>query len=120
MFTTFTRDNTMLASELMHQITQTIPPVLASLVVNELGTQSFHGKVIDSWYARAHISEHNAESDACRAVPFALRCDRNGNWFISCSPFDEMDLAEAFATLVPGIEFIELPRSDNGRMRRAA
>lgn len=120
MFTTFTRDDKMLASELMHQVTQQIPTPLASLVRNELGAPSMHKKTLDAWYARAHISERCDDMEACRAVPFALRCDQNGNWFLSCSPFDEMELAEAFGTLVPGIEFIELPRSDDGRVRRAA
>lgn len=113
MFTSFTRDDTMLASELMHQVTMPIPAPLATLVRGELGFHpSFHSKVMDAWYARAIITD----AECLDEVPFALRCDRNGNWFVSVSPFAEMDLAEAFATIVPGIEFIEL----RGRNARAA
>lgn len=114
MFTSFTRDDTMLASELTHQTTMPISAPLATLVRNELGHASFHSKVMDAWYARAHIVDG---ADEAIAVPFALRCDCNGNWSVSVSPFCESDLVEAFATIVPGIEFVEMPR---GRVSRAA
>jgi hypothetical protein len=95
--TTFSRDDTMLATELTHQITQGISPCLASLIRNEIGQPSFHSKVMDAWYARAHLEEVD--------VPFALRCDQNGNWSISVPMELESSLAECVGNLVPGIEF---------------
>jgi hypothetical protein len=95
--TTFSRDDQMPAFELTHQITQGLSPCLASLIRNELGEPSFHSKVMDAWYARAHLEEV--------AVPFALRCDRNGNWSISVPMELESALAECVGALVPGIEF---------------
>jgi hypothetical protein len=52
---------------------------------------------MDAWYARAHLEEVS--------VPFALRCDRNGNWTIGVPMELECALAECVGSLVPGIEF---------------
>jgi hypothetical protein len=99
--TTFSRADTMLACELTHQVTQGISPCLASLIRNELGAPSFHSRVMDAWYAKAHLEEVD--------VPFALRCDRNGNWAISVPMELESALAECVGSLVPGIEFEVIP-----------
>lgn len=95
--TTFARDDQMLACELTHQVTQGISPCLASLIRNELGQPSFHSKVMDAWYARAHLEEVD--------VPFALRCDLNGNWSIAVPVEMEAAFIECVGAIVPNIEF---------------
>lgn len=108
--TSFTKDDEMLANELMHQVTMPIPAPTATLIVGEVGLPSFRSPVVSAWYCKAHWG--------AISVPFALRVDHNGNWSVMVGMFRAADLYHCLDHIVPVmIEMIELPR---GRANRAA
>jgi hypothetical protein len=110
MLTSFLKDDAMLATELMYQITMPIPASVATLIVGEVGRPSFRSSLVTAWYVRAEWSSMQ--------VPFALRCDFNGNWNVMVSMTRAADLHHCLDHIVPMmIEIIELPR---GRANRAA
>lgn len=109
MLTSFSKDNDMLANELSHYIELPIPPAAATLIVGELGLPSFRSSFVTAWYAKAHWST--------MSVPFALRCDANGNWSTLVSMDRAADLHQCLDHIMP--DFIEIMEV-RGRNARAA
>lgn len=108
MLTSFSKDDQMLANELVHQVTMPIPPTAATMIVAELGLPSFRSSLVTAWYVKAHWS--------MLSVPFALRCDDNGNWSTMVSMERAADLHLCLDHLMPDfIEILELPRGRNAR-----
>lgn len=116
-FTSFTRDDQMLANELIHQIEMPVSNAVASLMVRELGDPSFRSKLTSAWYARAHLNDGFIYPADHKVVPFALRWDNNGNATVVVSVGRLEDLSECFRHIITGLEIVELPR---GRVNRAA
>lgn len=109
MLTSFTKDNAMRANELIHQVEFALPAPYATLITRELGLPSFRSSLMSAWYARAHYESLD--------VPFALRCDKNGNWSMVVGMQNAPELSVCMGALVPdSIEIIEL----RGREARAA
>jgi hypothetical protein len=115
MLTSFRRDDHMHANELMHQIETAIPAPLATLIAGELGKPSFKSSLTTAWYAWAYNEKPHTNNSI--HAPFALRCDRNGNWSIVTGMQDAGVLNALLAQIVPmEIEIIEI----RGRNARAA
>lgn len=109
MLTAFTKDDQMLANELHHKVELPCAPVVATLITGEMGLPSFHSPVTTAWYGHAHLDELD--------VPFAMRCDPNGNWSMSVPMARIHDFYRVMEAIVPQtIEILEVPRGH----RRAA
>jgi hypothetical protein len=102
MITMLQKDSALRAHEITHCVTEEIPPVLASLMRNELGDPCFASKHFSAWYGYAHCRG--------RKVPFVLRWDDLGRSTLSYPLFTRDLLSEMIGNLVPGVQIIELPR----------
>jgi hypothetical protein len=79
------------------------------MIVGELGLPSFRSSLVTAWYSRAHWDQLD--------VPFALRCDHNGNWTAVVSMRNAPELGVCLGNVLPErIEIIEI----RGRNARAA
>lgn len=108
--TTLQRDDDMRSVELDHYATSPITPVLASLLINELGNPSLHTSSFDAWYGRVFYRDSQ--------VPFAMRMDPLGRTTIAFPVLAGETMLHALENLLPAVslELIELPRG----MKRAA
>lgn len=116
-FTSFTRDDQMLANELIHQIEMPVSNVFATMIAQEIGAPSFRSRYGCSWYVRAHVqtSAGYPHPDARNSIPFCLRWDSNGNATVVVSFLRIEELEVAFRHIVTGVEIVELPRGRNAR-----